>query len=148
MEESTTSMPSCASEKRHHPVRKGTYEILGLDTAITLPPCSLESSEAAWKTVGEFRDPTTLLMMSQADVNVSWKRMIFGPLCNNSRQQSSLSAPTSDCWISFHIVVAITTFLISPHRVSNSVVFFCGEPTLRLSEIRCRYTIPAIVETL
>jgi hypothetical protein len=49
----------------------------------------------------------------------------------------------------FHMVVAImTSFLTSLHRVSNSVIFFCGEPTLRLSEIRCKYTIPAIVETL
>jgi hypothetical protein len=90
-----------------------------------------------------------LSMMSQADSNVSWKRTILDPVCSSSRQPSSLRAPTSDCLTCFHMVVAIMTFfLTSPHRMSNNTLFFCGEPTLRLSEIRCKYTIPAIVETL
>jgi len=96
-----------------------------------------------------FRDFKTLSMMSQADLKESWKRIIRDPFRSISRQRflpnsSSLPVATFSL-IRFHIVVAITTLFLEspPHKVSNNSVFLCGEPTQRLSEIRCMYTIPA-----
>jgi hypothetical protein len=150
VDESTISMPSRASEQYTAACERNTYDILGLATFPTPPAsCGWDPTGVIWKTFAKFFDFTMLSMISQADTNVSLKRTILDPLFSSSRQASSLRSPTSSCLTCFHMVIAIMTFfLTSPPKMSKRSMLFCGEPTLRLSDILCKYTMPAIAETL